>query len=204
MIKEPLFTADNKRIVRCAGMDLGMVRDRTALSIVEHDFYFGTTTLIEDRQWAPGKDPLRPTETIREMFEIAINHDCISACADVHYFALIQELIPKGIQIIKFPSNPERIAKAYQDLKYALARGTIDLSRASDVLIKQLANTSATPTAGGGMSITHARRAGEHGDSASAFIAGVYGVRRSDPERRGATVEGPRRFDSTGRGGIVR
>lgn len=199
ILDRSLFPADRKRIVRCAGMDLGMVRDRTALAIVEHDFYFDRTKLILDRQWAPGKEPLRPNQTIQEMFSIAVEYECVSACADVHYFALIQELIPKEIKLIKFPSNQDRIAQAYQDLKYAFARSEIDLSLATDRLIKQLANTNATPTPGGGMSITHSRRSGEHGDSAAAFVAGFYGARRSGPGVGVVESFGARRFDSRGR-----
>jgi hypothetical protein len=188
------------RSIRCAGMDLGMVRDRTALVIVEHDRYFDRTKLILDRQWAPGKEPLRPNQTIKEMFDIAIDQECSIACADVHYFALIQELIPKEIQLVRFPSNQDRIAKAYQDLKYAFSRSEIDLSLASDRLIKQLANTSATPTQGGGLAISHVRKSGEHGDSAAAFVAAFYGAIRSGRGVGVGEAFGARRFDSKGRG----
>lgn len=179
---------------RCAGFDLAMVRDATALVILEWDRYVDRYTLVFDLEFRPGKVPLRPVQTIFDMFAIAEAENVSTVCSDVHYFPLLSEHLPEDMDLIKFPSDPNKKATAYRDFKIELGEGTIDLSRATDPLIKQLIDTKGKPTTGGGMSIGHDRKKGSHGDSVSALIAAYYGMERGEMPEKTRKLSAPRRF----------
>lgn len=176
-----------------AGLDIGLQKDSTGLVIQEYSKYTQAYKVIFDRAWKPGREPLRPTQVLTEIYDICRAHGVYRICSDIHYYALVSETLPADFELIRFPSSSEGIAQAYQDVKYALGKSEIDLSLASDTLIKELLATSVRPTSGGGLAISHERRGGSHGDLAAAYVAAFWGLKRAVEEARPEGM-GPRRF----------
>jgi len=187
-----------------AGADLAFVRDHCTLVVLEamHCELFSSMgegdtfevyRLVKDYVWKAGAKPLRPNETLKEIFALARRHKCDKICSDVHYQALVIEALPPDLELLPFPSNAEKITATYQGIKYALGDGRIDLSAASPLLMKDLQNIVAKPVAGGHISVSHPRtQEAGHGDSASALASAFYAAGRC--RGAGAVGAGGRRF----------
>lgn len=163
-----------------AGGDLAFRRDSAALVTLEGD---GTLVRLTGAwEWVPGKVPLRPNLVIAEAVAAARSKACDRICADLHYYDLFQEHTDKAdIELIRFPSEVDKIAKAYVEVRVLLAESKLDLSLARDdqtvsKLIDQMKETTSRPLAAGGISIDNKRTKSGHGDLVSALVCAVYAL----------------------------
>jgi hypothetical protein len=168
--RSPLLYAADRTL---AGLDLAMRRDHAAIVIV--DTNGDALRVLYDREWIPGKEPLRPTETVTEAIAIARDYGCESICADLHYIDLVKEYVGEML-LVPFPTTQEKKAEVYVKARVLLGQGKVDLSAASDALIRQLKQTTAKPTEGGGLSIGSKRGKDGHGDSVSALICALHSM----------------------------
>lgn len=194
---------ETKRERTVAGGDFAFRRDATAwVCMSKHEASKATSVryrVVDDQERVPLAGlPLVPSSTIGEALASATTHSADSMCCDLHYIETVrEELEGSDVELVEFPTAPDDIAKAYVNARVLLAKGWLDLSRASPRLIDQLKNTTATPTEGAGLSIKNKRTLGHHGDSVSAFVCAVYATTREAPGKR--ISGGPRRF-TTDRG----
>ena len=162
-----------------AGGDLAFRKDSAAVCVVS-----GSTDwarLEFERSWTPQKgQPLRPSEVIGDIVRAATQAGADALCADLHYIESVREETDAlDVELVEFPTDPERIGKAYVKLRVMFARGKVDLSRASDKFIAQLKETTVVFTQTG-MHVKNPRsKALGHGDIVSAFVAGNWALGRS-------------------------
>jgi hypothetical protein len=194
-----------------AGGDFAFRKDSSALVVVQSKDYVrgdGAITPVQiktrlavayDTDRVPSDVPLRVTDTISEFAEIAEEYGAETLCTDLHYVESVREVLEEfPIDLVEFPSSSDEISAAFVRVRVLLAQGLIDLSGASAELIEQLKNVESKPTDGAGLHIRQPRAKGRHGDTASAFVAGVYSADRPEAEMRST---GRRRF---ARGGSTR
>jgi len=159
-----------------AGGDLAFRKDSAAVCVVSGNNDFAR--LEFEKSWTPERGrPLRPTEVIGEIVRIATQAGADSLCADLHYIESVREETDMAeIALLEFPTDSERIGKAYVKLRVMFARGKIDLSKASDKLIAQLKETTVVFNQTG-MHVKNPRsKALGHGDIVSAFVAGTWAL----------------------------
>lgn len=177
-----------------AGGDLAFRKDSAAVCVLS-----GTTDYVRletEKHWIPRNGlPLKPSEVITEIVKIATDTGCDGLCADLHYIESVREETDLAqIELIEFPTDPDRIGKAYVRLRVMLARGKVDLSKASDRLIAQLKETTVVFTQTG-MHVSNPRsKALGHGDSVSAFVAGAWAL--GGPKITGKISSRKRRIQS--------
>jgi hypothetical protein len=178
-------------ITTVAGLDLAMRKDHSALVILSFDGV--RAKVITDVEWLPGKVPLRPIEVVSEALRICDDYQCERICTDLHYIDLVSELrsASHDTPLVQFPTAQPQILDVFVSLRMAFGRGNVDLSMASDRLLRQLKQTTGKATAGGGMSIGQQRGKAGHGDTVSAFVAAWY-LLRTAPHLENFSV--PRRL----------
>jgi hypothetical protein len=156
------------------GADLAFRKDSAAMVISEGGEAW--LRLVKERAWVPGRVPLKPTEVIKETISEAVDHGCESVCTDLHYVESTREETDlREIGLTEFPSDAERIGKVYVRLRVMFARGQIDLTRASEKLLKQLKETTVHFTERG-MHVQNPRTVAGHGDLVSALAASSYSL----------------------------
>jgi hypothetical protein len=155
-----------------SGADFAFSKDSSGLvcaSLID-----GCVRVDSDKQWKVTGEPLRPTAVISEAISLAEAYGSEGIACDTHYIELVrEETEATGLELVSFPNTSEGIAQAYTDVRVMLGRGQIDLSRASGTLIDELKETMGKPTTHG-ITITHPRKNGSHGDLARAFITAVW------------------------------
>lgn len=177
-----------------AGADLAFRKDSAALAVVSGGEAYLRLEL--EKEWVPKRgQPLRPTEVISELAATAVSSGCDSVCTDLHYVESVREETDLlDVALVEFPTDSERIGKAYVRLRIMFARGTVDLSRASDKLIAQLKETVVVFTSNG-MHVKNPRsKALGHGDLVSALVCGSYALGTRSVSSKAAG--GDRRFSS--------
>jgi hypothetical protein len=180
------------------GADLAFRKDSAACVVSEggEDWL----RLAFERDWVPGRLPLRPTEVIKEAIGIAVEYKCESVCTDLHYIESVREETDlKEIGLTEFPNDAERIGKVYVKLRVMLARGKIDLSRASVKLIRQLKETTVHFTEKG-MHVQNPRTVAGHGDLVSALAASSYSLGTAKVSAKAAVVKRRIQSDRHGAG----
>ncbi len=157
----------------CAGIDVGLVADSSALVIVhERASILHVGEIVELR---PQKDePLKPSEVIRSFAKTMLAHGVSFAVGDRHYAEAVREYLDEFDLSLAFgPTSP---AEAYVRTRALMREGRVRIPK-HDRLIQQLREVQGKPTSGGGMSITHPRSVnGGHGDIAAAFVLAVWQI----------------------------
>lgn len=163
-------------VTHVAGGDFAFRRNSSAIVVgktgqtVEARSQFFQVTL--DKEWIPVEASLKPGDVISEAVTIAERSRCDSLCCDLHYIETVREhLEDSTVSLAEYPSQDT--ATAYVRTRVLLAQGKLDLSRASEKLIKQLKQTTARPTANG-LEIRNPEIRGNHGDLVSALVCMVY------------------------------
>jgi hypothetical protein len=177
-----------------AGADLAFRKDSAAVCVVSGSREFAR--LEQEKVWIPrGGLPLIPSEVISEAVTLATDCGADSLCADLHYIESVrEETDAAAIELIEFPTDSDRIGRAYVRLRVMIARKRLDLSKASDRLIAQLKETTVIFTSTG-MHVKNPRsKALGHGDSVSALVAGTWAL--GGTKITGKTVSGKRRIQS--------
>lgn len=191
----------SERIV--AGGDFAFIRDASALVFVSERQ--GLFRVEHERVWRPSEVPLRPNIVFSEAMSELDSMGVGVLCCDAHYLALVTEWADEEeVAVVNFPGSSDGIARAYIRVRVLLGANRIDLSLASQALITELKETVGKPLAGGGMSVTHPRRAGSHGDLARSLVSAIYsleiegdGARDDDRQFSGSRRRFVRDLDST-------
>lgn len=157
----------------CAGLDIGLRSDSSALVIVhERQSVLHVAEIVELR---PEKDaPLKPSEVVRAFAARMLAHGCTYAVGDNHYVESVREYLDESdLSVVLGPSHP---ADAYMRTRALMREGRVRIPR-HERLIQQLKEVQGKPTSGGGMSIQHPRTTnGGHGDIAAAFVLAVWQI----------------------------
>jgi hypothetical protein len=187
-----------------AGGDFAFRKDASALAVVEvRDFVRGDGAInpVEvktrlavtyDTDRVPTDQPLRVTDTIAELADIAEQCGAETLCTDLHYVESVREVLEQyPIDLVEFPTSSDAINEVFVRVRVLLAQGLLDLSGASAKLIDQLKQVESKPTDGAGLIIRQPRGRGTHGDLVSAMVAAVYSA---DHPEMAARSTGRRRF----------
>lgn len=184
-----------------AGADFAFRRNSSALVTLRE--CKGNVTLTASEERIPGEKHLVPSETITDLAGIARMNGAESIACDLHYIETVRETIEDlDMGLMEFPTSNEEISKAYVRTRILLSERRLDLSLANPRLIEQLKDTTARPTASGGLTITNKIKGDSHGDLVSALVCAVWALDRELPGEKIAV--GQRRFSrSTDSQGIL-
>jgi hypothetical protein len=172
-----------------AAMDLAFASDSSALVIIRQE---GERSILVDwLERRPRKgQPLKPSEVLIEFAERAKLHGCRHIWGDGHYSESAREHLAQAkIQFRTTPGGQAGKVETYTRAQQALNERRVSLPDWPK-LLQQFRDVQARPVSGGGMSITHPRRAGAgHGDVCAAAIVGLAHCRRAS--RREGAYSGP-------------
>lgn len=159
--------------VVCAGLDMGLRSDSSALVIVHRrGEMLSVASLIEMRPTAG--IPLKPSEVVRTFAREMVRHGCTYAVGDSHYAESVREYLTESD--LALAAGPTPPAEAYMRTRSLLREGRVRLPR-HDRLLQQMREVHGKPTSGGGMSIVHPRWAtGGHGDLVAALVLALWQV----------------------------
>jgi hypothetical protein len=156
-----------------AACDFGFSSDHSAIVVVRaEDELLVVADWLELR---PRKGaPLKPSEVVREFARIARAHGCSGIVADAHYREAIREHLSR--YALGFTSAEGGIngkLANYRAAQSLIHEGRVVLPDDAR-LLNQIRAVQVRPTPGGGMSITHPRRAGAgHGDWCAALVVAL-------------------------------
>ena len=157
----------------CAGLDMGLRSDSSALVIVHRRKDILHVGEIVELRPTPDT-PLKPSEVVRTFAKAMKLHGCSYAVGDNHYRESVVEYLDEFD--MTFCPGPSAPAVAYVRSRALMREGRVRLPR-NERLIQQLKEVQGRQTSGGGMSITHPRTAnGGHGDIVSALVLALWQV----------------------------
>jgi hypothetical protein len=156
------------------GGDIGLVRDASAFAAVHRigdEIVLAEILEMRPRRLAKGaSDPLKLSEVVRAGCAFAARHRQNVLHVDHHVLTPAREHLPKGFTLKPVGASNEAKAERFRLVKEALRRQVIHIPGALVRVVTQLSDVIARPRSGGVVEITQPRRAGSHGDAASAFI----------------------------------
>lgn len=182
----------------CA-LDTAFRKDPSAAVIVRNGVGGYEVSEVAEIRPDPGK-PLKPSETIKALFERAARHRCGSAVADQHYIETVREHCGY-MRLHEAPGGNEGKAEMYIAARTVMRESRFKLSATHTRLLSQLRQVIAKPTPGGGISIQSPRRGGAHGDLASALVAGLWALEKENATGGLPRVTSPSSADE-GRGSL--
>lgn len=154
----------------CGG-DFGFANNSSTLAIAH--LREGRAVLGHLREWKPTAGvALKPSAVCSEAAADMRRHGATVLMSDAHYReSILEHLSDAGLGVIDAPTVP---AEAYVKVRSLMREGRVRIPN-HERLIRQLRETMARRTAGGGVQIILPRwRTGEHGDLVSAFVLAVY------------------------------
>lgn len=169
-----------------AGADFAFDRDHSAIVIVgASGGRFSVLAITELRPTK--KQALRPSVVVANFADLARRYRCNAIHADAYARATVAEhLGPHGLTLRLAPGGIEGKAKMHLTAKKLFAEGKVRLPN-HPRLLAQLRAVVSKPKAGGGITLTSPRRAGDgHGDLVSALVVACHA----------ASVVGSARFHS--------
>lgn len=177
------------------GVDLAFERDASAICVV--GWIGERVTLLALEEFRPTRAvQLVPSEVFDRFTVIAKEYGAKTIVSDVHYQAALREHLGRnGITLEQAPGGAEGKAQVHVAARTLLHEGRARIPR-HQRLIAQLRGIRAAKTAGGGISIRSARRAGDHGDIASAFLLALYKASLGGGFKVKARVSGERPWAS--------
>jgi hypothetical protein len=159
-----------------AGIDSGMIENSSAIAIVgEEPTARDVLSLYALDEIRPERGkPLRPSEVFGRFADTAGSYGVRDVCGDSHYImSAIEHLESHGLAYTRLPEGRAGKFETYDLLRTLVRERRFRLPR-HERLITQLRQVKAKPQPGGGIAIVSPRRAGAHGDLASAVVAGVW------------------------------
>ncbi len=166
-----------------AAIDLAFSADSSAIAIVRAEG--GKLVLVDWAERRPKKGkPLRPSEVILEFAALARRHGCTQIVGDNHYAETAREhLDALRVDFIATPGGATGKERTYRRAQQALVERKVvlpDFPR----LLQSIKDVTAKAVPGGGVVISHPRRAGQgHGDLCAAVVLAVaHSVRASRSE----------------------
>ncbi len=179
----------------CAGLDIGLKADSSALVIVHQR---GPQLIVGDIIEKRPRDgvPLKPSEVVRSFAQAMALHGCTYAVGDNHYVESVREYLSESdMSLVSGPAHP---AEAYVRTRALMREGRVRIPR-HERLLQQLREVQGKPTSGGGMSIQHPRWAtGGHGDLAAAFVLAIWQISGDEIAARKPEL-GTREWEEAGR-----
>jgi len=162
-----------------AAMDIAFASDSSALVIFREE---GERSILVDwLERRPRKgQPLKPSEVMTEFAMRAKLHGCRHIWGDHHYAESAREHLAQAkIQFRTTAAGQTGKVETYTRAQQALNERRVSLPDWPK-LLQQFRDVQARPVSGGGMSITHPRRAGAgHGDVCAAAVVGLAHCRRA-------------------------
>lgn len=159
------------------GADFGFRRDSSALAGVLRNGPISLPStryrLVELAERRPVEgQPLKPSETVADFARIVLRHRVGYVVADGHYReAITEHLAAHKLGFVPAPTVP---SEAFVRARELLHDGRCELPN-EPRLLRQLRETVARPTAGGGLTIVLPRwKTGGHGDLVSAWVLAVH------------------------------
>jgi len=155
----------------CAGVDLGLRSDSSALVIIHKRGPLIRVAEIAELRPKSG-EPLKPSVVCRTFAERLVAHGASYAMADAHYHeTLVEYFAEYRLSVAPAPTKP---AEAFVKTRAMMRDGRLKIPR-HPRLIQQLSEVEGRPSAGGGMSITMPRwSTGGHGDIVSALVLAAW------------------------------
>jgi hypothetical protein len=186
---EPLGTVPTGTAI--AAMDLAFASDSSALVIIRQE---GERSILVDwLERRPNRgQPLKPSEVLIEFAARAKQHGCREIWGDGHYSESAREHLSQAkVQFRITPGGQAGKVQTYTRAQQALNERRVSLPDWPK-LLQQFRDVQARPVSGGGMSISHPRRAGAgHGDVCAAAVVGLAHCRRAS-RRDGAWHGAPK------------
>ena len=156
------------------GLDTGFRKDPSAGVVVRRNGDGYEVSECVEVAPKPG-ERLKPSETLRQLFERGQRHRCVSAVSDQHYIETVREHCGY-LRLHETPAGVEGNAEMYTTARTVLREGRLKISAQHTRLLSQLRQVVAKPTPGGNISIQSPRRGGAHGDLASALVAALWAL----------------------------
>jgi hypothetical protein len=177
--------------VVAVGADFGFRSDASALVVarLEGDVY----RIADLRELRPQKGaPLQPSVVVSSFAEVARSYGATSVVADRHYEEAVREhLATHALRLVPAPDGLAGKVEVYTRTRALIHEGRVRLPPNAR-LLAQLKAVTSKPTSGGSLTISSPRRAGAHGDLASAFVLALASLPSAQiaPWMRGRLVEG--------------
>jgi hypothetical protein len=156
----------------CAGLDMGLRKDSSALVIVHRRADILTVADLLELRPVDGA-PLKPSHVVRSFARVMKEHGCTYAVGDNHYREAVAEYLEEFD--LSFAPGPNPPSEAYVRTRALMREGRVRLPR-HEKLLRQLRDTVGVVTSGGRISIQHPRNAGGHSDLVAALVLALWQV----------------------------
>ena len=177
-VRDDLYaiTMANRALVGVGG-DLALVRDAAAL-VVTH-LRSEVYNVAEIKELRPSKgNPLKLSAVVKEFSTIAANHGAHTITVDHHVLQPAREHLTGNMQLVPIHGGNEAKYNSYVTARNLINMGLVRIPGQYRALAAQLCQVVSRPISGGGIRIDSPRRAGSHGDIASAFILALHAAHR--------------------------
>lgn len=157
-----------------AAIDAGFRSDASALVIVASIGDQFAAAHVEELRPEKGA-PLKPSEVIGTFARSLKSWGVSRVAADQFYVEAVREhLAEHGLGLIEAPAGQLGKVTTHMRARTIIHEGRLLLPKTQKRLVDQLKSIEQRPTAGGGLQIHTPRRAGGHGDIASALILALW------------------------------
>lgn len=155
------------------GGDIGLVHDSSSFVAVRN---LGEVVVVLDTaELRPSKgQPLKLSFVVEHASEFAKRHNSKFIFVDHHVLQPAREHLPKGITLNAVPGGQAAKNERFVMVRQAMKEGRLVIPSEFRRLRAQLADVYSKPLPGGGVQIFQRRKAGAHGDVASAFILAAW------------------------------
>lgn len=160
--------------VTIGAIDTGFRRDPSSLVIVTKRAERIIVADVVEVRPEKGK-ALVPSVVLGQFAQVLGAHKARWVVADNHYIETVREHLSQ-FSIIEHPGGAPGKAEVYTATRDALRERKVEIPQPHKRIVRQLQDVSVKAMPGGGLQISSPRRAGSHGDIASAFCAAVWYV----------------------------
>jgi hypothetical protein len=181
--------AAGETIAPVGAIDLGFVRDSTALVVVGRDKRSPELLrLLTARSWTPDLGPLGFGPTLDEIADVCIEHRVRVVYTDQHSAtAAVEHLARRGIHASVVPTTASSKSQMFADLKTRIYGGQLQLLDHAELLAEL--NRVETVTTPGAATVRIRRIGSSHGDLATALALACWKIRGTG---RGTRISVPR------------
>lgn len=157
-----------------AGLDPAFKSDAAALAVITLADAGYVLSALEERVPTKG-NPLSPAAVISDFVDVAQPYGCTAFMSDGHYIESVRDTArARCMTVDEIPGGIDGKSRVYTKVRELLNTGRLVFPANAGSLVRALKETAAKPTASGSLSITHPRRPGNHGDTASAYVAAIW------------------------------
>ena len=154
------------------GADFAHVRDSLAVVVCAEP----GPQVVELLEWQPKAGaPLSYRTIVPAICELAVRYHCHTVYCDHFEIYSVNEHATRGVRFEALPGGQNAKADQYSATRELLSG--LCIPERFESIARQLKTIRDEPQPGGGLKITAPRRAGQHGDQASALVAALYPLR---------------------------